>query len=303
MKKEGKISLRRTGPIAVGALTIAGLSAAIGTQAPALASSSNQSLLTKIEQSGKLTVGLASAQPWQVQDPKTGQWSGVFVDLMKNWAQVLGVKFVPVNTTWQNMISGLQAGHYDVASSLNATPARALSVVYTVPVVTDLAAFALYPAKVPGVTSWAALNQSKYTICVQQGSAEDLGLTAEKPKATILRLPDENSCRLALQTGRASAFFDDWNGQGPFAKATKGVRLMWAPTPIVDEGIDEAIAPGYDDYATVQAMDIEIQSFSNSGLLAQSESRWNLVNPLAYAIGVVPDYVKQAAAQEFPSGS
>lgn len=302
--KQGRVKAwKRTAPIAVACVLGAALATGVTTEAPALASSSTTSLLSQIQQSGKLTVGLASAQPWQVQDPKTGQWSGVFVDLMKNWAQVLGVKFVPVNTTWQNMIAGLQAGHYDVASSLNATPARAVSVVYSVPVVTDLAAFALYPAKVPGVNSWSTLNKSKYTICVQQGSAEDLGLTAQKPKAAILRLPDENSCRLALQTGRASAFFDDWNGQGPFAQATKGVRLMWAPTPIVDEGIDEAIAPGYDDYATIQAMDVEIQSFSNSGLLAQSESHWNLVNPLKFAIGTIPAYVQEAAAQEFPTGS
>ena len=281
----------------VGAVVSASGSAAVAS------SPSTTSLLQQMVSRGELRVGLASAQPWQVQDPKTGQWNGVFVDLMRNWATVLGVKFVAVNTTWANMISGLQAGDYDVASSLNGTPARALSVVYSEPVVTDLATFSLYPAKLPGVTTWAQLNNSKDTICVQQGSAEDLGLTAIHPKAKMLRLPDENSCRLALQAGRASAFFDDWNGQGPFAKATPGVKLLWAPTPIVDEGIDEAIPPGYDDYATIQAMNIEISYFANSGLLAQSEAKWNLVNPLNYTIGTIPSYVKDAAAQEFPPSS
>ena len=261
------------------------------------------SLITQIQHRGELRVGLASAQPWQVHDPKTQQWSGVFVDVMRDWAKTLGVKFTPVPTTWQNMITGLQAGHYDIASSLNSTPKRSLSVVYSDPVVQDLAAFALYPAKTPGVTSWADLNNSKYTICVQQGSAEDLGLTAIEPKAKMLRLADENSCRLALQTGRANAFFDDWNGQGPFAKSTPGVKLMWAPTPLVDEGIDYAIAPGGDTFATIQALNIEIATFINSGQLARSEAKWNLVNPVSYAIGTVPAYVKQAASQEFPQGS
>ncbi len=73
-----------------------------------------KSLISQIKQSGELRVGFASAQPWQFKDPTSGEWQGVFVDVMADWAKTLDVKFVPVATTWDNIIAGLQAGQYDV---------------------------------------------------------------------------------------------------------------------------------------------------------------------------------------------
>ena len=75
-------------------IVILGSLAACGSSS----SSSNgpKSLLSNIKSSGELRVGFASAQPWQMVDPKTGQWEGVYVNVMADWAKTLNVKFVPV---------------------------------------------------------------------------------------------------------------------------------------------------------------------------------------------------------------
>jgi polar amino acid transport system substrate-binding protein len=260
-----------------------------------------KSLLADIKARGELRVGFASAQPWQSKNPTTGAWEGVYVDVMADWATTLGVKFTPVDTTWDNMISGLQAGQYDIASSLNARPKRSIVVSFSNALQSDIGSFSVTPAG--GITTFAQLNVASTTVCVQQGAAEDLSLTAANLKLQIQRLADQSSCRLALTSGRATAFFDDWNGNGPFAKANDGVKIIFPPTPFVNEGIGYAINLGY-SYEDIAAINNELVYFNGSGLLAQSLKKWGAIDPVQFAAvqADVPTYVKTLEAAQYPGG-
>jgi polar amino acid transport system substrate-binding protein len=272
--------------------------AACGSNNPTNAGS--KSLIAQIKQRGELRVGVASAQPWQMKDPSTGVWEGVFVDVMADWAKTLGVKFTPVGTTWDNMIAGLQAGQYDVASSLNARPARSIVVSFSNPLASDIGSFSVIPGT-SHITTFQELNQASNTVCVQQGAAEDLSLTNAKLALQIQRLPDQSSCRAALQSGRVQAFFDDWNGNGPFAKANPGVKIIFPTTPFVNEGIGYAINFGY-SYEDISAINNELVAFAGSGKLAQSLSKWGAVDPVQFAADPnnVPAYVKTLESQQYP---
>ena len=262
----------------------------------------SKSLIAQIKQSGELRVGLASAQPWQMKDPSTGEWEGVFVDVMQNYATWLNVKFTPVATTWDNMIAGLQAGQYDIASSLNARPARAIVVAFSNPLASDIGSFSVIPGQ-SNITTFQQLNQASNTVCVQQGAAEDLSLTNAKLALQISRLPDQDSCRLALQSGRVQAFFDDWNGNGPFAAANSDIKIIFPSTPFVNEGIGYAINFGY-SYEDIAAINIELQYYAASGLLGQSLAKWGAVDPVKFAADPndVPAYVKALEAAQYPGG-
>ena len=98
-----------------------------------------KSLLKEIQQRGELRVGYATADPHSFKDSTSGQWKGIAVDIMEEWAQELGVKHVAVDTSWDAMIAGLQAGKYDVAAALNRRPARALAVTFSVPYMNERA--------------------------------------------------------------------------------------------------------------------------------------------------------------------
>lgn len=261
-----------------------------------------KSLIDQIKTAGELRVGVASAQPWQMKDPNTGEWGGVFVDVMADWATVLNVKFSPVATTWDNMIAGLQAGQYDVASSLNARPARSIVVSFSNPLASDIGSFSVIPGT-SNITTFQQLNQASNTVCVQQGSAEDLSLTNAKLALQIQRLPDQDSCRAALLAGRVQAFFDDWNGNGPFAKANDGVKIIFPTTPFVNEGIGYAIAFGY-SYTDIAAINNELVAYAGSGKLAQSLAKWGAVDPVQFAADPadVPAYVKTLESQQYPGG-
>jgi len=234
------------------------------------------SLLREIHDKGQLLVGFALAEPIQFKDPATGEWKGIAVDMMSDWAKVLGVKFVPVDTSWDAMIPGLLAKKYDFASSLNRRPQRALVVTYSDSFITDRAVFAVDARKSKAHT-WADLNNSSTTICAVLSTAEDSALQTVNPAAKITRLPDENECRLALQGGRVQAFFDDVNGQSQWAEKADWVRLIVPEPPILLQGAGFAIRKGY-SYDDIQALDIEVQHWLNEGLMTQANAKYNVVD-------------------------
>src|SRR5215471_17544916 len=60
-----------------------------------------------IQQRGVLKVGGAEATPYQMRDPRTGEWSGVYIDILRMLADQLGVKLQVIDTTWDDLVAGL----------------------------------------------------------------------------------------------------------------------------------------------------------------------------------------------------
>ena len=236
--------------------------------------SGQKSLLKEIHDKGELRVGFALAEPHQFKDPVTGDWKGIAVDMMRDWAKVLNVKFVPVDTSWDTMIPGLEAGKYDVAAALNRRPPRALVVTFSTPYINDLGVFAVNRTKSSAHT-WADINKSSETVCVVLSTAEDSALQLVGTDAKVLRLPDENECRLALQSGKASAVFDDVSGQAQFAAKNDWVRLIVPTPPIELQGVAFAVRKGY-LYDDVQALDIQIEHWVNEGLLTSAMREYKM---------------------------
>jgi len=88
----------------------------------------------EIQKRGVLRCGVADAPPHVIRDAKTGTYSGTFVDLCRELAEKqLGVKAEMVDTTWDSMVAGLQAGRWDLALALNQNPKRAMAIAFSEP--------------------------------------------------------------------------------------------------------------------------------------------------------------------------
>jgi ABC-type amino acid transport substrate-binding protein len=158
---------------------------------------------------------------------------------------------------------------------LNRRPPRALVVTFSTPYTNDLGVFAVDKRKSQAHT-WTDVNKASQTVCVVLSTAEDSAIQVAGTTAKVLRLPDENECRLALQGGRATAFFDDVNGQAQYAAKNDWVRLI-VPSPTLElQGISFAIRKGY-EYDDVQALDIQIEHWTNEGLLAAAQRTYGVV--------------------------
>jgi polar amino acid transport system substrate-binding protein len=291
------IAISKIAAVGFAAVIVASI-AGCGSSTPA--ASKPKSLIAEIKERKELRVGVASAQPWAWEDPATKQWQGVYVDIMRDWAEnTLEVKFTTVSTTWENIVAGLNAGQYDVAVALNHRPKRALAVTFSDSVMTQISAFTFNPDKTP-VTTWAELNDPKYTICVMQGSSQELSLTTYGPKAQILRLADQDACRLALSAGKANAAMDDWAGTGPDAAANPGIKVLFPDVAMAVGGIAYAINAGY-SYDDIQALNIQLEDFAYRGLLTASVGKWGAVDPVKYAVEPIPAYVLDLEKKQYPA--
>jgi polar amino acid transport system substrate-binding protein len=264
-------------PVVIGTLIAVVALAGCGALSPqAQEPAKPSSLIAEIKQKGELKVGYAVADPHQFKDPSTGEWKGIAVDMMKNWAEVLAVKHTPVDTSWETMIQGLEAGKYDVAAALNRRPPRSLVVTYSMPYMSDRGVFAVDKNKSDAKT-WPDLNKAGQTVCVVQGTAEDKSMTAmgAAVQVQVLRLGDQNECRIALQSGKANAFFDDISGVAKYANEQEWVRMI-VPDPVLQlEGVGFAIRKGY-SYDDVQALDIQVETWVNNGILAGAQLTYGL---------------------------
>ena len=87
------------------------------------------SLWQNVQKAGVLRCGAAVAAPYVMRNAGSGQYSGYFVDLCRNFGEkVLKVRVEFVDTNWDNLVAGLQSGKWDLAMALNQTPERALAV-------------------------------------------------------------------------------------------------------------------------------------------------------------------------------
>ena len=137
MKRRTFISLMSV-MAAAGVLTLSGCSnsssstAASGTAASVAPAASDQ--LSNIQSSGKLIVALEGAwQPWSYHD-ESDTLVGYDVEVSRAIAEKLGVEPEYVESDWDSLFAGLDAGRYDiVCNGVEVTEERAKTYAFTTP--------------------------------------------------------------------------------------------------------------------------------------------------------------------------
>ena len=137
MKRRTFISLMSV-MAAAGVLTLAGCSnsssstAASGTDASVAPAAGDQ--LSNIQSSGKLIVALEGAwQPWSFHD-ESDTLVGYDVEVSRAIAEKLGVEPEYVESDWDSLFAGLDAGRYDmVCNGVEVTEERAKTYDFTTP--------------------------------------------------------------------------------------------------------------------------------------------------------------------------
>jgi ABC-type amino acid transport substrate-binding protein len=251
-------------------------------------------LVQLIQRNRVLRLGVAPARPYAYLDGDT--WSGIFVDVMRDWTKnvvQVGLEFVP--TSYQNMIRDLGAHQFDVAAAISPSPRRALLAVFTKPLIRTAYVFAVDPERTRAGT-WAELNREGITICVKEGSAADAALTSQGPVAKVMRLPDAKACEEALIEGSANALMDGWVVLGTLIPRCPQLRII-VPDPPIDRGSTQFALRVGSNFSDVHAIDVQTDAFINSGRLAESYRAHGGSNPLEYVIGLVPEYIRSYGLQ------
>jgi polar amino acid transport system substrate-binding protein len=190
-----------------------------------------------VRKAGVLRCGAAVSAPYTMRDPKTGNYSGVFSEMCRQFGeQVLKVKVEFVDTTWDNIVAGLQSDKWDVSLSLNDTPERRKAISFTEGVVDYSVTFTYNKnnPKVPKqIKSIADIDKPGMNIAVMSGTAQDKAISAELKQATIMRLPGFDETRLALMSKRADLLADDSMSNKLLQRAHQDWAETYAPSPVL----------------------------------------------------------------------
>ena len=173
---------------------IRNLAAAAGAAALTLSmlsgnASAQESVLDKVKQTGTLKVCFAQGQPDNYKNPKTGEWTGVFVDLVHQLADWMKVEIEPVEVQWNVAVLSLNRGDCDLfGSSLVYNAPRAMQINYIRPMWAK-GMNAVIPKENPkGFESPADLDSADVTLAVIVGSREHETAKRLFPEAKLLAL-------------------------------------------------------------------------------------------------------------------
>jgi polar amino acid transport system substrate-binding protein len=155
----------------------------------------------QIKQRGELRIGVTPGEPWYFKDPASGQWSGIGYRMGQQIAKDLGVKLVPVETTWGNAVAAIQANQIDVMFVLDPTEERKKAIDFPDAPFFWYAEGVLVRDGLPA-TNWADLDRDNVKIAVTLGTAPDRDLTKRLTKTKIERFQNMDEAIAAFYSGR-----------------------------------------------------------------------------------------------------
>lgn len=196
------MTIRRRDIAAVG---VAAATLAAVTAVPAQAQPKNESTWDLVKRTGKVRMGVFEYPPYFVRNKASGEWEGAMVEMGKDIAKELDVKYEPVEVGgFAESVLSLQAGKVDMNFGLQATPKRATAIDFAGPIYW-IEWVTVNNPKFHGKV-WADYNKPEVKVAVMTGTSDSLLLSKMAPKATKIEMQDIAQVALAVSSGRADAF-------------------------------------------------------------------------------------------------
>jgi polar amino acid transport system substrate-binding protein len=197
------MTIRRRDMAAVG-VAAAGLAVAASIPARAQPKLSD-STWELIKKNGAVRMGVFEYPPYFVRNKTNGEWEGAMVDMGKDIANELKVKYTPVEVGgFAEAVLSLQAGKVDMNFGLQATPIRATAIDFAGPIYW-IEWVTVNNPNFKG-RNWEDYNKPDVKVAVMTGTSDELLLRKMAPKATRVEFKLIADVALAVSSGRADAF-------------------------------------------------------------------------------------------------
>ena len=139
--------------------------------------------------------------PYFVKDIASGEWSGACIEMAKDIAKVFDAKLEYVESTYGNSVLDLQSNKVDLAFALNPTPARALSIAFSHPMIVHPFGCVARAGLTP--KTWSDINKPDIKIVYDIGSLHEIAAKRYCSAAQLTGFKNRDECLLNLQSGRA----------------------------------------------------------------------------------------------------
>lgn len=208
-----------------------------------------KSTLEAILKNGELRVGFeAGYMPFEMTDKK-GRFVGFDIDMAKEMAKAMGVKFEPVNTAWDGIIPALITEKFDILiSGMTVTQERNLKVNFANPYIIVGQTILLNKKHENVVTSYKDLNQPKYTVTSKLGTTGEQAVKRLIPKCNYKSFETEPEAALEVVHGKADAFVYDLPYCVVFNAQQGAGKLVFLDQPFTYEPLAWAVRKGDPDF-------------------------------------------------------
>jgi cyclohexadienyl dehydratase len=213
--------------------------------APAVAGTAELERLQRVLDAGELRVCVWPAYYGiTYRNPKTGQLSGIDIDIATALGKELGVRVRFVDSSFPLLVDKLITDQCDIAMhAVGITPARSARLAFTQPHVrSDIYAVTAVSNKT--IASWADLDQPGRVIAVQAGTVMEPIMKDTLRQATLLVIKAPMSRENEVESGRADAFMTDFPYGQRMLDLTNWARVIAPPQPFHLTDYAYALAPG-----------------------------------------------------------
>ena len=232
-----------------------------------------QSTLETILQRGELRVGFeAGYMPFEMTDTK-GNFVGFDIDVAKEMAKAMGVKFVPVNTNWDGIIPALVTDKFDIImSGMTVTQERNLKINFADPYIIVGQTIILNSKHEGTVKSYKDLNDPKFTVTSKLGTTGEQAAKRYIPKATYKSFETEQEAALEVTQGKADAFVYDLPYCVVFMAQQGGKNAIFLDKPFTFEPLAWAVNKGDPDF--INWLNNFLRQIKNDGRYDRIYAKW-----------------------------
>ncbi len=231
------------------------------------------STLEKIQKSGELRVGFESGYlPFEMTS-KSGDFMGFDIDMAKEMAKAMGVKFVPVNTAWDGIIPALITGKFDIiCSGMTITQQRNLAISFANPYIIVGQTILLRKGLEGQVKSYEDLNDPKYTVTSKLGTTGEQAIKRLIPKAKYKSYESESEAALEVLNNKADALVYDLPFCVTFMAQQGNGNLIFLDKPFTFEPLAWGIKKGDPDF--LNWLNNFLRQMKNDGRYDTIYSKW-----------------------------
>jgi len=232
-----------------------------------------KSTLEKILKNGELRVGFEAAyMPFELTD-KNGKFVGFDIDVAKEMAKAMGVKFAPVNTAWDGIIPSLMTDKFDIIiSGMTITQERNLQINFADPYIIVGQTILVNKKHKDTIKSYKDLNDPKYVVTSKLGTTGEQAVKRKIPKATYKSFEAEHEAALEVVNGTADAFVYDLPYCVVFMAQQGGGKLVFLDQAFTFEPLAWAINKGDPDF--LNWLNNFLRQIKNDGRYERIYNKW-----------------------------
>ncbi|MDH3343922.1 MAG: transporter substrate-binding domain-containing protein [Desulfobacteraceae bacterium] len=232
-----------------------------------------KSTLETILKRGELWVGFDSGyMPFEMTNQK-GRYVGFDIDIAKEMAKAVGVKFVPVTTAWDDIIPSLTTGKFDIIiSGMTVTQERNLKISFADPYIIVGQTILINKKHEKNIKSYKDLNYPEYIVTSQSSTTGEQAVKNLIPRCTYKSFKTENEAVLEVINGNADAFVYDL----PFCVVVMVMqgkdKLFFLDKPFTYEPLAWAIRKGDPDF--LNWLNNFLRQIKNDGRYDRIYNKW-----------------------------